>query len=195
MTEKSERLNMLKQEYIGGKCINPREIHAGFSERFNFFIDITDLEIPSVNGGRVTYLSELFELSRPVIGEWLSKDRPPKDSTLFDVAGFLAKHVSGGEKIPVALIVSWLRYGEKITKCPLKVGGNFSEPGEKAFLHVAANIVANEARKLHLSSDEYDLRDVLDRTISTLKDFQLLKIEDVKEIHRQIIRSHFPEKE
>jgi hypothetical protein len=194
MSDKAEKIKELRQEFINGKLIDPLEIHEGFSGRFNFFIDITDLDVPSIKGGRITFLSELFELSRPVIAEWITKDRPPKDATLFEVAGFFAKHVTGIDGTPVGLIASWLRYGEKITPCPFKLGGSFSEPSESNLLQIAAKVVAAEARKLHLSSDEYDLREVLDRTISTLKDFELSKVEDIKEIHRQIIRQHFPQK-
>jgi hypothetical protein len=182
------RLDELKREFQSSPGVEIDEIYAGFSHRLNSIIDISDIEAPSINGGRVTFVAEMLNVSRPAVTDWLTKNKPPKEKTLFDVVNYLLKHIKGGEDILPARAVSWLRYGEEVSPCPFQMG--YEDPAHKELIPLAANIIAVEAKTMGLGATSYDLAKVLPLTLSTLVDFELNELDEVQGVHRQIIQQH-----
>ena len=99
MRDKVVKLDELKREFQASPSVEIAEIHAGFSRRLNFFIDISDIDTPSINDGRVTFVAEMLNVSRPAVTDWLTKNKPPKETTLFEVVSYFLKHIDGGEDI------------------------------------------------------------------------------------------------
>ncbi len=188
MNEKVVRLDALKREFQASPTVEITEIHAGFSRRLNFFIDVSDIDAPSMNDGRVSFVAELLDVSRPAVTDWLSKNKPPKETTIFEVVRYFLKHIESGEDILPARVVSWLRYGDEVSPCPFKV--EHEEIAHQELMPLAASIIANEAKTLGLGASSYDLAKVLALTVQTLADFELRDLDSVKEVHRLIIQQH-----
>lgn len=188
MRDKVVKLDELKREFQASPSVEIAEIHAGFSRRLNFFIDISDIDTPSINDGRVTFVAEMLNVSRPAVTDWLTKNKPPKETTLFEVVSYYLKHIDGGEDILPARVVSWLRYGEEVSPCPFQV--DYEDPAHKELMPLAARIIATEAKSMGLGATSYDLGKVLPLTVSTLADFELRDLDEVQDVHRQIIRQH-----
>jgi hypothetical protein len=188
MSDKVVKLDELKREFLASSSVEISEIHAGFSRRLNFFIDISGIDTPLINDGRVTFVAEMLDVSRPAVTDWLTKNKPPKETTLFEVVSYILKHIEGGDDILPARVVSWLRYGEEVSPCPFRVG--YEDPEHKELMPMAARIIATEAKTMGLGATSYELEKVLPLTVSTLADFELRELDEVKEVHRQIIRQH-----
>jgi hypothetical protein len=188
MRDKVVKLDELKREFQASPSVEIAEIHAGFSRRLNFFIDISDIDTPSINDGRVTFVAEMLNVSRPAVTDWLTKNKPPKETTLFEVVSYFLKHIDGGEDILPARVVSWLRYGEEVSPCPFQV--DYEDPAHKELMPLAARIIATEAKSMGLGATSYDLGKVLPLAVSTLADFELRDLDEVQDVHRQIIRQH-----
>lgn len=182
------RLDELKREFRSSPGVEIKEIYAGFSLRLNRIIDISDIDAPSINGGRVTFVAEMLNVSRPAVTDWLTKNKPPKEKTLFDVVNYLLMHIDGGEDILPARAVSWLRYGEDVSPCPFQMG--HEDPAHKELMPLAASIIAAEAKTMGLGATSYDLAKVLPLTLTTLVDFELNELDEVQGVHRQIIQQH-----
>ncbi|MFA0809493.1 hypothetical protein [Microbulbifer epialgicus] len=178
----------LKREFQASPGVEIAEIHAGFSRRLNYLIEISDIDAPSMNDGRITFIAEILDVSRPAVTDWLSKNKPPKETNLFEVVGYFLKHIEGGDDILPARVVSWLRYGEEVSPCPFQV--EYEDQTHKELMPLAASIIVSEAKSMGLGATSYDLGKVLPKTVSTLADFELRTIEDVQDVHRQIIQQH-----
>ncbi len=188
MKNKVIRLDELKHEFQASPGIEISEIHAGFSQRFNYFIDSSDLDAPSLNDGRIGYIAQILDVSRPAVTDWLVKNRPPKESTLFDVVSYLLMHIEHGSDVLPARAVAWLRYGNEVSPCPFETC--YDSPDQKRLMPLAARIIANEAKSIGLGANSYDLEQVMPLTITTLVDFELNEMDQIKEIHLQIVRQH-----
>jgi len=164
------------------------EIYAGFSRRLNLFIDASDIDAPSMNDGRVSFIADLLNVSRPAVTDWLSKNKPPKETTIFEIVYFFLKHMDAGEDILPARVASWLRYGDEVSPCPFRVEQD--EIVYQELIPLAASIIANEAKTLGLGAASYDLEKVLKLTVQTLADFELRESNRIKEVHRLIIQQH-----
>ena len=176
-------LALQRKEFLATPDSSIAEIYPGFSERFNLLIDLTDLHIPPLKGGRLTHLCELFELSRPVPGEWLMKDKPPKASMLRKIVSFLLAHLDGEPN--VYRVEAWLKYGDAI-------GNPFDQPHSTfhPLTPLATVLVNNEAKKMGYSAPDFNLDATLSLTIETLTDFELTAIEQITPGHLKIIGSH-----
>jgi predicted DNA-binding protein YlxM (UPF0122 family) len=188
MISKVIRLNELRQEFQSSPGIEINEIYAGFSHRLNSFIDFSDIDTPSLNDGRVTFIAEMLEVSRPAVTDWFTKNKPPKETTLFELANYFLKHIEGGDDILPARVVSWLRYGDEVSPCPFQIKND--DPAHKELIPLAARIIATEAKTMGLGATSYDLTKVLPLTVSTLVDFELSELEEIQKVHRQIIQQH-----
>ncbi len=127
----------LKADFDATEDVQVSKIYDGFSKRFNYLIDISDADVPPIDGGRVSFLAELFGVSKPATSEWLSKDKPPKDGsqrdrsgdvTLFRIVCFFLKHIQNSHNIVPARVVAWLRYGEGAISYPFSSVSHFGMP-------------------------------------------------------------------
>jgi hypothetical protein len=188
MKNKVVRLDALKKEFQSSPAVEITKIHAGFSRRLNFFIDASDIDAPSLNDGRIGYIAELLDVSRPAVTDWISKNKPPKETMLFDLVRYFLKHIDSGEDILPARVVSWLRYGDEVSSCPFD--SELEEGKNQELMPLAASIIAYEAKNLGLGASSYDLEKVLSLTVATLVDFELQTAEEIKDVHRLIIQQH-----
>jgi hypothetical protein len=188
MISKVVQLDELRREFQASPDVEIAEVYAGFSLRLNQFIDISDISIPTLKEGRIAFVAHLLDVSRPAVTDWLVKNKPPKEITLFEVVNYFLKHINHSEDILPARVVSWLRYGEEVSPCPFK--SMFGDSEHKELLPLAASIVANEAKLMGFSATSYDLEKVLPLAVTTLADFELMELTQVQEVHRQIIRQH-----
>jgi hypothetical protein len=53
---------------------------------------------------------------------------------------------------------------------------------------LAASLIANEAKSMGFGATSYDLEKVLPLTVTTLADFEIAEIEQIKDVHRLIIQ-------
>jgi len=89
------------------------EIHNGFSERLNWLLDLSNLNAPPLNNGRVSWTAEVTNSSRPAVMDWLKHDKPPKSVTLRKLVIFLHNHLPPiFSEAPV--LEAWLRYGPEV---------------------------------------------------------------------------------
>jgi hypothetical protein len=186
MTNKVVRLVELRREFQASSKVEIAEIYTGFSRRLNYFIDISDIDPPSINDGRISFVAEILNVSRPAVTDWLTKNKPPKETTLFEVVCYFLKHIEGGSDVLPARVVSWLRYGEEVSHCPFKE--LCETPDNKELIPLAASLIAYEAKSMGFGATSYDLEKVLPSAVATLADFELSEIEQVKAVHRQIIQ-------
>jgi transcriptional regulator with XRE-family HTH domain len=155
MTNNVVRLDELKREFQATSKVEIAEIYTGFSRRFNDFIDISDIDLPTINNGRIGFIAELLNVSRPAVSDWLTKNKPPKKTTLFEVVGYFLKHIEDGNDILLARVVAWLRYGEEVSPCPFK--GLYDASDNKELMPLAASLIANEAKSMGFGATSYDL--------------------------------------
>jgi len=188
MKSKVVHIDALKREFQASPAVEIAEIHAGFSRRLNFLFDMSDIDTPSINDGRISFVAKLLDVSRPAVTDWLSKNRPPKETTIFEVVHYLLKHIDEGDDILPARVVSWLRYGDEVSPCPF--GLEYEDPAHQALMPLAASIIVNEAKTLGLGASSYNLEQVLALTIKMLVDFELKEQANVKDVHRLIIQQH-----
>ncbi|WP_045861686.1 hypothetical protein [Teredinibacter purpureus] len=182
------RMDALKQEFKSSPSVEITEIHAGFSRRFNLMIDLSDIDAPSLNDGRVGFAAELLGASRPAVTDWLTKNKPPKETSLFEVVRCFLKHIDSGEDILPARVVSWLRYGDEVSPCPF--GVEYEEEDNQEMMPLAASIIAEEAKELGFGASSYDLEAVLNLVVKTLVDFEIQEKVGIKEVHRKIVQQH-----
>lgn len=180
------RMDALKQEFKSFPSVEITEIHAGFSRRFNFMIDSSDIDAPSLSDGRVGFTAEILDVSRPAVTDWITKNKPPKETTMFEVVRYFLKHIDSGEDILPARVVSWLRYGDEVSPCPFGV----EEEDNQEMMPLAASIIAEEAKELGFAASSYDLEAVLNLVVKTLVDFEIQEKAGIKEVHRKIIQQH-----
>lgn len=108
---------------------NDNAIYEGFSTRLNHLLDISDFVGISSVDERVALISKTFGVNDTESNNWVAKDIPPKETTLFEIAGFLLNHIASEKEILPARVVSWLRYGEVVSPCPFQVDDfQFPEP-------------------------------------------------------------------
>lgn len=95
-----------------------QQLFPGFSLRFNYFLDLCELDepIPPLGDGRGAFLSTLFECSRISVGHWLKNDMPPKTPTLRRIVTALLKHVKGD--LHPFKVEAWLKYGDEAIRNP-----------------------------------------------------------------------------
>ena len=89
------------------------EIHAGFSDRLNWLLDLSDLDAPPLNNGRISWTAEITNSSRPAVMDWLKHDKPPKSVTLRKLVIFLHNHLPPIFR-EVPALEAWLRYGPDV---------------------------------------------------------------------------------
>jgi hypothetical protein len=186
MTNNVVRLDELKREFQATSKVEIAEIYTGFSRRFNDFIDISDIDLPTINNGRIGFVAEMLNASRPAVSDWLTKNKPPKETTLFEVVCYFLKHIEDGNDVLPARVVAWLRYGKEVSPCPFT--GLCDVTDNKELMPLAASLIANEAKSMGLGATSYDLEKVLPLTVTTLADFEIAEIEQVKDVHRLIIQ-------
>lgn len=188
MSNKVVHLDALKQEFKESTSVEIAEIHAGFSRRFNLMIDLSDIDAPPLNDGRVGFAAELLDASRPAVTDWLTKNKPPKETTLFEVVRYFLSHIDSGEDILPARVVSWLRYGDEVSPCPF--GAEYEELDNQELIPLAASIIAEESKELGFGASSYDLEVVMSLVVKTLADFEISEASALKSIHRKIIQGH-----
>jgi hypothetical protein len=180
------RLDELRREFQATSKVEIAKIYTGFSRRFNYFIDFSDIDLPTLKDGRISFVAEILNVSRPAVSDWLTKNKPPKETTLFEVVCYFLKHIEGGNDVLPARVVAWLRYGEEVSPCPFR--DLCESTDNKELMPLAASLIANEAKSLGFGAASYDLEKVLPLTVATLADFELSEIEQVKDVHRLIIQ-------
>lgn len=180
-------LDELKMELQASKPAVISDISAGFSKRFNFFIDISEVDVPTAGDGRYGYFEGLGKWSKPSVYGWLAKNKPPKETTLFQIVEFFLKHIDGGDYISPKRVVSWLRYGDEVVPCPFMQD---AIPEQHKLIPLAVKIIADVAKKMGVSAREYDLKKVIDLSIVALADFDVRDLESVEDVHRLIIKEY-----
>ncbi|MET1256983.1 hypothetical protein [Aliikangiella maris] len=187
----------LKADFDATEDAHVSEIYDGFSKRFNRLIDISDAEVPPIDGGRVSFLAELFGASKPATSDWLSKDKPPKDgsqrdrsgeATLFRIVGFFLKHIQNGDSIVPARVVTWLRYGDSVIPCPFT--STVNDVTFRKLSPIAASVIAQESKTLYLNTADYDFAEVMKQTVKMLVNFEISQEVDISDTHRVIIQQY-----
>ena len=146
-----------------------KEIHKGFSQRFNALIDLVEeLPVPSERGRRA-YIAHVTGFSKPTVDEWLSKDKPPQDTNLRKIVNFMLGYIPGNYNI--AQVESWLRYGEEAVSNPF-----LATPQDERLMSLrplAGRFIAQAGRNLGLPVTAYSLQQVMNDTINILVDFDI----------------------
>ncbi len=57
-----------------------QDIYPGFSERINHLIDLSVPSCPPIDKGRCAYIATLTGATKPSVGDWLSRNKPPRDA-------------------------------------------------------------------------------------------------------------------
>lgn len=153
----------------------------GFSKRLNQLIDMTDLDIPDMDGGRQSYLSNLLNISKMPPGYWLKKDKPPKTSTLRRLVAHLLSHIQGTHN-PIT-VEAWLKYGDVAVPNP------FDEDDEEneALAPLATSLIVSVAQEIGIPISKFDLNPVLSSTIDMLAYFKLTQECMIDPVYRAII--------
>lgn len=175
----------LKEEYKKTSSAPVTEIHAGFSERLNYLIDTSTIDVPKASDGRFGYIADLFDGNKSGVHGWLTKNKAPKESTLFQIVEFFLKHIESGSHILAARVVTWLKYGDNIIPCPFRQD---TDASKDKLIPVAAQLIAQITNSESITPDKYDLAAVLEYTVEILFNFQITNIDQVKDAHRLIIK-------
>jgi len=177
-----------KKEMRDVKSATVEQINAGFSNRLLTFIGQSDIDIPKLDEGMITYIAKLFETSKPAASDWLTKNKPPKEATLLKIVKFFLNHIEGGDNILVTRVISWLRYGDGAVPSPFKQEGK--PEGYLELSPLAASLIVEEAKEIGLDASDYDLEKVLPQTVNLLITYDISDDTQVTNAHRDIIRGH-----
>ncbi len=187
MNQENKRVIRLKEqikEYNEATSDTIVEIFPGFSERFNFLIDLTDLDVPKLYNGRQAYISSLLQVSKMAPGDWLKKDKLPKASTLRKLLTYFLRHIEGSYS--VYQIEAWLKYGNEVVPHPFK-----DIPFHNQQLtSLAVTLIVAVASERSIPTTQFDLNKVLAATLETLSEFEITQESKIKSTHRKIIFQH-----
>ena len=176
-------LHQLQKEFEETQAASITEHFAGFSQRMNELIDLTDIDIPAMHDGRQAYLSSLLQSSKMSSADWLKKNRPPKASTLRNIVVYLLNHIPGSYN-PLR-VEAWLKYGDEAVPNPFE-----ARLDNQSLIPLAAALIASEAKTLAIPPAAFDLNNVLSCTVDMLADFHITNESMVEAAHRQIIAQH-----
>lgn len=172
-----EEINQTTPEAVG-------EEFPGFSHRLNKLIDLTDLDIPPLDGGRQAHIASLLQASKMAPGDWLKKDKPPKNSTLRKLVNYLLLHIPGTHS-PLK-VLAWLKFGNEAVNDPF----SNSQPDNQDLIPLATALIVSVTRENSIHANEYDLSKVLRETVEMLAGFNLTHESMIEPIHLQIISQY-----
>lgn len=157
------------------------EEFPGFSDRLNKLIDLTDLGIPPLDGGRQAHIASLLQSSKMAPGDWLKKDKPPKNSTLKRLVNYLLSHIDGSHS-PLK-IQAWLKFGDEAVNDPFCD----PQPDNQYLIPLATALIVAVTRENGIPASEYELSRVLCETVEMLAGFNLTHESMIEPVHLQII--------
>ncbi|WP_018690927.1 hypothetical protein [Algicola sagamiensis] len=185
--ENIDSISKLHEEYQASPTFDVTDIHAGFSKRFNEMIDLSNIDVPLGNG-RAAYLHKLWGYSKPSIGDWINKNKPPKDTNLVKIVTFFLNHIPTKYDILPERVVSWLKFGPSVCPNPFDKAMD-SDPIEQKVIPLAMEVIATETKRLEIRPSSYDLDQVLSYATKILADFEVYDMDSIMEAHRKVIRA------
>ena len=193
---KVSHIDEWKQDFQNTQSATLQELCPGFSDRLNFLIDFTDLDIPSMDKGRISAISEICEVSMPAASDWLKKNRPPRDAvkdkskdiaTLHKLVVFLLKHINSTVKPNTTRVMAWLRYGESAVGDPFEIA--ITTENTASLLPLATTLILEAARNTDVEISSIDLDPLMTAVIETLQGFAISDIANIQNIHKKIIQA------
>ena len=173
-----------REEFSAIPSESANDIFSGFSDRFNQLIDLSDLDIPPPDAGRVAYISHLFDASRMGPSDWLKHNRVPRSATLRKIVVFLLRHIEG--QYSTVRVEAWLKYGEAAIPNPFAM----NQSANQALIPLATSLIVSIAREEGVAVTRFDLSVVLDQVLRLLSEFHVREEALVEPVHRRIIAQH-----
>lgn len=157
-----------------------QDIYPGFSDRFWQLLTMAGLN--EKDRRNISKFSEDFQVGKGSAHEWLTKDKPPKDSKLDALVTFLLSKLDRKHTANVRRVCAWLKYGG-----PGGVPNPFNVEKNET-LNLARHVLLKCCSKFNISPNASMLDSQLEKISQLIEVLQITSIDELEDSHLEIIK-------